>query len=68
MKRLRIAPQARLDLDEIWLYIAEGSIEAADRVAGEPLDKFLLLASQPLIGRERPEIAVGVRSFPICPL
>lgn len=68
MKRLRIAPQARLDLDEIWLYIAEGSIEAADRVAGELLDKLLLLASQPLIGRERPEIAVGVRSFPICSL
>jgi len=33
MKRWRLAPLARADLDEIWTYIAsKGSIAAADRL------------------------------------
>jgi len=37
MRRLLIQPQARLDLLEIWQFIAEDSIVAANRV-GEKLD------------------------------
>jgi plasmid stabilization system protein ParE len=38
MKQWTIAPAAAQDLDEIWEYIAEDSLEAADRV----LDQFHL--------------------------
>jgi plasmid stabilization system protein ParE len=31
MSRYRLTEQARADLDEIWLYIAEDNIPAADR-------------------------------------
>jgi len=37
MRKLFITPQARLDLLETWLYIANDSIDAANRV-GEALD------------------------------
>ncbi|MCC6221036.1 MAG: type II toxin-antitoxin system RelE/ParE family toxin [Deltaproteobacteria bacterium] len=65
MTKLVIAKHARSDLDEIWFYIAQDSIDAADSVISRLLDKFTLLASQPLIGRERPEIAAGIRSFAV---
>jgi toxin ParE1/3/4 len=58
-------PRARLDLIEIWSYIADDNEAAADRM----LDRFdralRMLSDQPLAGRERPELAAGLRSFPV---
>ena len=58
-------PQARLDLIYIWSYIADDNEAAADRM----LDRFegvlQMLSEQPKAGRERPELAPGLRSFPV---
>jgi toxin ParE1/3/4 len=66
--RVRISPQARADLDELWLYIAKesGSETLATRVVGALADKFALFSKFPFIGRtlesaQRPD----VRSFPV---
>ncbi len=67
MTRIRLAPAARRDLDEIWLYVAResGSEDAAARVVERIVEKFALFARFPFIGRE---IASGrhpeVRAFP----
>jgi toxin ParE1/3/4 len=57
--------QARDDIKEIWLYIAEDSFAAADRVMLSIHEKCESIAQTPSIGRERPELADGVKSFPI---
>jgi toxin ParE1/3/4 len=56
--------QAEIDLLEIWLFIADDSIEAADRLLAMIDEKCRLLADRPQLGRARPDLAVGLRSFP----
>ncbi|MCK9459223.1 MAG: type II toxin-antitoxin system RelE/ParE family toxin [Proteobacteria bacterium] len=65
MTSLVLTRQARADLDEIWLYVAQDSLEAADRLVDTIFEKCGLIADSPQIGRERPEIAARVRSFPV---
>jgi toxin ParE1/3/4 len=63
-RRLYKRPQVDLDLDSIWDFIANDNPIAADRVLdriGEVLD---MLLRNPLAGRERPELAPSLRSFP----
>ena len=55
---------ALADLLEAWLYIAEESMAAADRVLDAIENDAGTLALQPLIGRSRPELGKGVRSWP----
>lgn len=57
-------PLAAADILDIWTYIAEDSIEQADRWVDRLDEKFALLATQPLMGRARDELAAGLRSFP----
>ena len=57
--------RARSDLLDIWLYISERSVPAADRVLDEIGRICGMIAEHPKMGRERPEIAVGLRSFAI---
>ena len=61
------SPQADSDLDDIWYYIATetGSADVADRVIDGIVQRFLLLAKYPRIGRTRDEIRRGLRSFPV---
>ncbi|HEY8033156.1 MAG TPA: type II toxin-antitoxin system RelE/ParE family toxin [Methylocella sp.] len=61
---MRIARTARAeeDLIDIWTYIASDNERAADRVLDALERKTNLLASNPNIGRERFDIAAGVRS------
>ena len=64
MPRILLAKSAQADLLEAWLYIAEDNPLAADSVL-DAIDKDahpLLL--QPLMGRARPELADGLRSWP----
>lgn len=65
MGRVLRRPLAREDILGVWDYIAEISgIEAADHWI-EQLDVRLnLLATQPLMGRLRNELAPGLRSLP----
>ncbi|WP_028310836.1 type II toxin-antitoxin system RelE/ParE family toxin [Derxia gummosa] len=56
--------RALADLDGVWDYIAADNADAADRFLDE-LRCFLdLIATQPLMGRARPELAPAVRSLP----
>ncbi|HEX9199253.1 MAG TPA: type II toxin-antitoxin system RelE/ParE family toxin [Acidobacteriaceae bacterium] len=67
MTHLR-TPQADADLDGIWRYIAiqSGSYEIADRLIDSIIDRFLLLATHPHIGRARDEdLRPGLRTFPV---
>ncbi len=41
MKRFILTPRAKQDLNDIWNYIAEDSLEAADRVL-DTLDKAIV--------------------------
>jgi toxin ParE1/3/4 len=65
MSRYRLTEQARQDLDEIWLYIAEDNPTAADHFLDILYEKFVLVAGQPLLGRLRPELAPNLRSLPV---
>ena len=64
MSKVRFAKSAQTDLLEAWLFIAEGNVYAADQVLESVEREADLLGTQPLMGRARPELADGVRSWP----
>lgn len=49
-------PEALLDLDEIWEFIAKDSLDAADRVVAEILAAFEEISSLPHQGHHRPDL------------
>jgi toxin ParE1/3/4 len=61
----RLTEQAKADLDEIWLQIALDDVLVADRFIDRVLSRCQLLADRPKMGRERPELRAGLRSFTI---
>jgi toxin ParE1/3/4 len=64
----RVSPQAEVELDDIWHYIAKesGSTEIADRLVESIAERFYLLSRYPHIGRRRDhDLRVGLRSFPV---
>jgi toxin ParE1/3/4 len=64
----RRTPEADLDLDNIWYYVASnsGSTEIADRLIDSLIRRFFLLSSFPYAGRSRDEdLRPGLRSFPV---
>lgn len=63
MNRFRLDGDARTDLLSIHAYIARDNLSAADRLLHEFKQKFRLLALNPLLGQERPELAPKLRSF-----
>ena len=56
MKRFILTPRARQDLNDIWDYIANDNIEAADRVLDALDNAMLKLAKNPGIGHRRDEL------------
>ena len=58
-------PQARLDLIDIWNYIADDNEAAADRMLDRIEGVLQMLSEQPKAGRERLELAPELRSFPV---
>ncbi|MDB5347196.1 MAG: plasmid stabilization system [Schlesneria sp.] len=58
---------ARLDLDSIWSYIGADNLAAADKLVLELVERFEMLARQPLIGEACPELRRNLRSFPLRP-
>ena len=64
MARVTRRPLAEADIFEIWDYIADDSMEAADRWVDQLDEKFQLIATQPMMGRTREELETGLRSFP----
>lgn len=65
MARVRKTVLAEQDLEEIWLYIAADNIVAADALIDKLIEKSALLAANAELGRGRPEIHAGLRSFPV---
>jgi toxin ParE1/3/4 len=65
MPTVQKLPKAYEDLFEIWDFIAADNIAAADAWIDKLDEQLLLLASHPLMGRSREELAEGIRSFPI---
>ncbi len=63
-----LAPQAAVDLDDIWYYVAKdsGSVEIADQLIDSISERFFLLAGHPYLGRPRDDdLGIGLRSFPV---
>lgn len=65
MTKVLRSAQAAQDLDDIWFYIAQDSVSAADRWIEALLETTVTLAFQPDIGRLRPELAPEIRSMPV---
>ena len=65
MERVLRRPQAQDDIDDIWNYIADDNIHAADNWLDKLDEQFVLLTQQPLMGRARDELSAGIRSFPL---
>ena len=63
MSRVTRRPQAEADILEIWDFIAEDSVAAADLWVDRLDAKFELWATQPMMGRPRDELAQGLRSL-----
>lgn len=57
--------EAKVDLIEIWLFIAQDNEAAADNTLQEIGEQMQLLAHSPKMGRERQEIRSGLFSFPV---
>ena len=58
-----LEPQARRDVRDIQEFVSDYSVAAAGRLM-ERLERGLLnLADNPLMGRERPDLAENLRSF-----
>ena len=51
-----VGEEASYDLDAIWEYIAQDSIDAADRWTSKLFAAFDLIASNPAIGHKRTDL------------
>jgi toxin ParE1/3/4 len=56
---------ARDDLLQIWLYIAQDSIAAADRMIDRIEQELSLLAKQPFMGQTAAHYRQGLRQFTV---
>ena len=65
MNEIRVSPEAEVQIDDIWLYVAResASVEIANRVIDGIAARFGLLARYPAAGRVREDLGKGVRSF-----
>ena len=64
MPQVTRRPLAEADILEIWDYIADDNVDAADLWLDRLDEQLRLLSTQPLMGRARDELAPGVRSLP----
>jgi toxin ParE1/3/4 len=64
MGRLVVRPQALADLDDIFDYIAEDSLDQAIAFTRKLYGQMETLAANPGMGRSRSELLPGLRSFP----
>lgn len=65
MSVVKQQPIAKEDLFEIWSYIADDSIQEADKLIRKISDTFLLLADNPRMGSRRERLAEDLRAFPV---
>jgi toxin ParE1/3/4 len=65
MKRLRRLPAAIADADDIWFYIAQENVAAAQRMIERISDATARLPDFPASGSPRPDIHPEARSIPV---
>jgi len=65
MPSIVVRPKAAEDMAEIWAYIAEDNPDRADALAAAIDRQFRALDRHPSMGRARPELWTGLRSFPV---
>ena len=65
MPRVRKTVLAEQDLDDIWFSIALDNPDAADALLDKIGGVSVLLAENREMGRARPELLEGLRSFPV---
>jgi len=63
MSTVRFTRSAQDDLLEIWLLIAQDSATSADNILNMIAHEAELLSQQPFMGRARPELGSGIRSW-----
>ena len=64
MPTVKITELAEADLLHAWSYIALKNLDAADRLLDVIEREAHALAVQPLMGRARPDMYVGLRYWP----
>jgi toxin ParE1/3/4 len=64
MAKYLITRQAQNDINEILHFIAADNLNAAVAFADRLTELFELLAGNSKVGRERPDLQEGIRSFP----
>jgi toxin ParE1/3/4 len=64
MGRLVVRPQALTDLDDIFDYIAEDSVDRAIAFVRKLYGQMETIAASPSMGRRRDALLPGLRSFP----
>lgn len=66
LSRVVKTKRAESDLEDIWFYIAQDSLLAADKILDDIETQCRLIATQPRMGRARPELPQPeLRSFPV---
>jgi plasmid stabilization system protein ParE len=63
MSGYALHPEARIDLDEIWEFIREDNLDAADRVISEILTAIKALVPFPYRGHRRPDLTTRPLRF-----
>jgi len=64
MAAVLYSASAENDLLEAWLYVADNRVSAADRMLDLIEAEAMRLLEQPMMGRERRELAPSLRSWP----
>jgi len=54
---------AEADLTDIWVFVAQDSVEAANRLLDQLHEKCRFLAGSPKAGHQRSELDPSIRSF-----
>jgi antitoxin ParD1/3/4/toxin ParE1/3/4 len=66
MKGYELSPEARDDLQEIWIYIAGDNLAAADQLEADIYKACEVLAGNPRLGHKRPDLTdEPVRFWPV---
>lgn len=65
MTRVQYQAAAKADLVEAWVQMADDSVDRADEYISRLQQICELIADQPEVGVARPDIADGIRSFPV---
>jgi len=64
-RKVRLSDRAKQNQFEIWYYIAQDNIGAADRLASRLTEVYLLLSENPEAGPSKPHLGDGIRTFTV---